>query len=239
MIGKPDRLPAVRGAMNLKNTGRSCMGNRKLLLVGGGGHCRSVLDCVLRSGAYDAIGIVEREGAADKTVLGVPVVGYDADLPRLLADGWQYAAVTLGSIGVPTRRRALCQQLKALGFQLPVLTDPSAVISSHAELAEGTFVGKRAVINAGSSVGVCAILNTGSVLEHDCTVGGFVHVSPGAVLCGAVQAEANAHIGAGAVVMQGVRIGHDSIIGAGSVIIRDVPADCTVVGNPGRILERT
>ena len=118
------------------------------------------------------------------------------------------------------------------------LADPSAVISSHAELAEGTFVGKRAVINAGSSVGVCAILNTGSVIEHDCMVGGFVHVSPGAVLCGAVQAEANVHIGAGAVVMQGVRIGRDSIIGAGSVIIRDVPADCTVVGNPGRILER-
>ena len=209
------------------------MGNRKLLLVGGGGHCRSVLDCVLRSGAYDAIGIVEREGAADKTVLGVPVVGHDADLPRLLADGWHYAAVTLGSIGAPTRRRALCQQLKALGFQLPVLADPSAVISSHAELAEGAFVGKRAVINAGSSVGACAILNTGSVLVHDCTVGGFVHVSPGAV-----QAEANAHVGAGAVVMQGVRIGRDSIIGAGSVIIRDVPADCTVVGNPGRILER-
>ena len=158
--------------------------------------------------------------------------------PRLLADGWHYAAVTLGSIGAPTRRRALCQQLKALGFQLPVLADPSAVISSHAELAEGAFVGKRAVINAGSSVGACAILNTGSVIEHDCTVGGFVHVSPGAVLCGAVQAEANAHVGAGAVVMQGVRIGRDSIIGAGSVIIRDVPADCTVVGNPGRILER-
>ena len=209
------------------------MGNRKLLLVGGGGHCRSVLDCVLRSGAYDAIGIVEREGAAGTTVLGVPVVGHDADLPRLLADGWHYAAVTLGSIGAPTRRHALYQQLKALGFQLPVLADPSAVISSHAELAEGTFVGKRAVINAGSSVGVCAILNTGSVIEHDCMVGGCVHVS-----CGAVQAEANVHIGAGAVVMQGVRIGRDSIIGAGSVIIRDVPADCTVVGNPGRILER-
>ena len=103
------------------------MGNRKLLLVGGGGHCRSVLDCVLRSGAYDAIGIVEREGAAGTTVLGIPIVGHDADLPRLLADGWHYVAVTLGSIGAPTRRRALYQQLKALGFQLPVLADPSAV----------------------------------------------------------------------------------------------------------------
>ena len=66
---------------------------------------------------------------------------------------------------------------------------------------------------------------------------GFTGIAIG-VLCGAVQAEANAHVGAGAVVMQGVRIGRDSIIGAGSVIIRDVPADCTVVGNPGRILER-
>lgn len=210
------------------------MAEGRLLLVGGGGHCRSVLDCALRSGTYEKIGIVEREGAPEQDVLGVPIVGHDADLPRLLADGWQYAAVTLGSVGHPSRRRALFHHLKTLGFQLPVIADPSAVISSHAKLSEGTFVGKRTVVNAGSVIGACAILNTGAVIEHDCQIGSFCHISPGAVLCGSVQVEENAHVGAGAVVIQGIHIGQGAIIGAGSVIIRDVPGNCTIVGNPGR-----
>ena len=75
-------------------------------------------------------------------------------------------------------------------------------------------------------------------MEHDCRVGAFCHISPGAVLCGAVEVEENAHVGAGAVVVQGVRIERGAIEGAGAVILRDVPDGCTVVGNPGRILER-
>ena len=214
------------------------MAEGKLLLVGGGGHCRSVLDCVLRSGAYDAVGIVERDGAPETAVLGVPVVGHDADLPRLRSEGWQSAAVTLGSVGDPSRRRALFEQLKALGFALPVLTDPSAVVSAHAEISEGVFLGKRTVVNAGVEIGACAIVNTGAVVEHDCRIGAFCHISPDAVLCGAVEVEENAHVGAGAVVIQGVRIGRGAIVGAGAVILHDVPAGCAVVGNPGRILER-
>lgn len=214
------------------------MAGNKLLLVGGGGHCRSVLDCVLRSGTYEAVGIVERDGAPEALVLGVPIVGHDADLPRLLADGWRFAAVTLGSVGDPSRRRALFRQLTLLGFHPPVIADPSAVISTHTDIAAGTFIGKRAVVNAGSMIGACAIVNTGAVIEHDCRIGAFCHISPGAVLCGAVQAEENTHIGAGAVVLQGVHIGRGAIIGAGSVILRDVPDGCTVVGDPGRIIKK-
>lgn len=214
------------------------MAEGKLLLVGGGGHCRSVLDCVLRSGQYESIGIIERDGVPETPVLGVRIVGHDEDLPRLFAEGWRSAVVTLGSVGAPARRRILFGQLKALGFQLPVIADSSAVISAHADIAEGTFIGKRAVLNAGAVVGACAILNTGAVIEHDCQIGSFCHISPGAILCGAVQVGENAHVGAGAVVIQGLHIGESALVGAGSVIIRDVPAHSTVVGNPGRILER-
>lgn len=215
------------------------MAKGNLLLVGGGGHCRSVLDCVLRSGLYERIGIVERDGVSlDETVLGVSVVGHDADLPRLYAEGWRDAAVTLGSIGAPDRRVALFGQLKRMGFRLPVIADPSATISSHAEIAEGTFIGKRAVLNAGTVIGKCAILNTGVVIEHDCRIGSFCHISPGAVLCGGVRVDENAHVGAGAAVIQGIHIGANAMVGAGAVIIRDVPMRRTVVGNPGRFLER-
>ncbi|MBS6457212.1 MAG: acetyltransferase [Firmicutes bacterium] len=214
------------------------MAGHKLLLVGGGGHCRSVLDCVLRSGQYSAVGIVERAGTPKNDVLGVPVVGTDEDLPQLYAQGWDCAAVTLGSVGAPTHRRRLYELLKKLGFVLPVIADPSAVVSPFAKIAEGTFIAKEAVINAGAAIGACTIINTAAVVEHDCQVGAFCHISPGAALCGGVCVEEDSHVGAASVVIQGIHIGRNAIVGAGTAVIRDVPEQCTVVGVPGRILER-
>lgn len=212
------------------------MEHRKILLVGGGGHCRSVLDCIHRLNRYDTFGIVERAGG--EGLPSVPMVGTDADLSALYDGGWREAVVTLGSIGNTERRRALYDLLKKTGFTLPVIADPSAVISADARIEEGTFIGKLAVVNAGAYVGRCAIINTGAIIEHECKIGDFAHISPGAVLCGGVRVEENAHIGAGAVVRQRIRIGHDALAGAGSVVIRDIAGHCTVVGNPGRILER-
>lgn len=212
------------------------MEHRKILLIGGGGHCRSVLDCIYRLNRYDTFGIVEREG--ENGLSSVPVVGTDADLPVLYNNGWREAVVTLGSIGNSERRRSLFDLLQEIGFTLPVIADPSAVISADTWIEEGTFVGKSAVINAGTHVGRCAIINTGAIIEHECKIGDFAHISPGAILCGSVNVEENSYIGAGAVVRQQIQIGHNVLVGAGSVIIRNVPGDCTVVGNPGRILKR-
>jgi len=213
------------------------VGSRKILLVGGGGHCRSVLDSLLSMGGYDEIGIVERLSGNWPALLGVPVVGSDADLPRLFNSGWIYAAITLGSVGDPTNRRRLYETLKSLGFTFPSIIDPSAVIGRAVTLGEGTFVGKQAAINSGSTVGHCAIINTGAVVEHDCSIGDFAHISPGAVLCGEVEVGRNAHVGAGAVVRQGIKVGQGTLIGAGSVIINDIAGNCTAVGVPARILE--
>ncbi|WP_325199888.1 acetyltransferase [Oscillibacter sp.] len=214
------------------------MKKRKILLIGGGGHCRSVLDCLWQSGAYEEMGLIEQALYQGEEALGIPVVGTDADLPALFAAGWKDAAVTVGSVGRPEARRRLCQRLKEIGFTLPPVISADAVVGRGVRVAEGAFIGKRAVVNAGCCVGLCAIVNTGAIAEHDCGIGNFAHVSPGAVLCGGVQVGENSHVGAGAVVRQQIRIGRDAVIGAGSVIIRDVPDRCTVVGNPGRILEK-
>lgn len=210
------------------------MGKSKILLVGGGGHCRSVLDCLLRSGAYDEIGAVDRDPEAGLSLLGIPVIGKDDDLPALFAAGWTNAAVTLGSVGHPDRRRALFRRLKEIGFALPVITDDSCVIGCEVTLGEGTFVGKRAVVNCRVQTGQCAIINTGAIVEHDCRIGSFAHISPGAVLCGEVHIGENTHIGAGSVVRQQIEIGRDSIVGAGSVVVRNIPDGSKAYGNPCR-----
>lgn len=211
------------------------MEHRKILLVGGGGHCRSVLDCIHRLNRYDTFGIVERAGG--EGLPSVPMVGTDADLSALYDGGWREAVVTLGSIGNSERRRALYDLLKKTGFTLPVIADPSAVISADARIEEGTFIGKLAVVNAGTHVGRCAIINTGAIIEHECKIGDFAHISPGAVLCGGVRVEENAHIGAGTVVRQGIRIGGSALIGMGSTVVGDMAEHMEAFGNPCRAVQ--
>lgn len=206
-----------------------------LLLIGGGGHCRSVLDCLVSLGEYSQIRIVDNDRSA--VALGIPLAGNDSDLPRLMRDGWTSAFITVGSIGSTGIRRRLYHLIKELGFQIPIIIDPTAIIANEVEIREGTFVGKHAVVNSGSKVGNCAIINTGSIVEHDCCIGDFSHVSPGTTICGQVLIGNDTHIGAGTVVRQGITIGSSTLIGAGSVVVKDIPGHVKAYGNPCKVVE--
>ena len=209
---------------------------KKLLLIGGGGHCHSVLDSVLRTGKYAEIGIIDKD--IRSACLGITVIGRDEDLPKLLKEGWSDAFVTVGSIGDTALRRRLYAMIKVLGFTIPMVIDPSAELAKDVQLSRGTFVGKHAVINSGTVIGECAIINTGAIVEHDCIIGKFSHVSPGAVLCGQVVVGNDSHVGAGSVVRQGIEIGERSIVGAGSVVVKKIPGEVVAYGNPCKIMKR-
>lgn len=206
-----------------------------LLLIGGGGHCRSVLDCLMSLGEYSQIGIVDNGKAVSD--LGISIVGSDGDLPELMRNGWTSAFITVGSIGPTGIRRRLYHLIKTSGFHIPVITDPTAVIAKNVEIKEGAFIGKCTVINASSRIGNCAIINTGAIVEHDCYIGDFSHISSGATICGQVRIGNDTHIGAGTVVRQGITIGSGTLIGAGSVVVKDIPECVKAYGNPCKVVE--
>ena len=218
------------------------MMENKLLLIGGGGHCHSVIDSALSAGVYTKIGVVAKdqdnynELTAD-TFLAPFLIGIDNDLSKLYANGWNCAFVSLGSVGDTRGRRILYKAISDLGFELPTIIDPSAIVSGQAIVEKGAFIGKRAVINTGSKVGVCSIINTGAIIEHDCIVGDFVHISPCATLCGQVSVGNDSHIGSGSVVRQCINIGAKSLVGAGSVVVKDIPDSVKAYGNPCRVVE--
>lgn len=211
------------------------MDEKKILLLGGGGHCRSVLDCLMSTGKYEEIGIIDYDKSA--SALGIDVVGTDDDLSRLLKEGWTDAFITVGSVGHTALRRKLFALIRELGFSIPFIIDPSAIIARGTVIGEGTFIGKRAVVNTGSIIGECAIINTGAIIEHDCKIDEFAHISPGSTLCGQVIVGKDSHIGAGSVVRQGICIGSNTIVGAGSVVVKDIPSEVTAFGNPCRVVE--
>lgn len=212
-----------------KNIGVAGMQN-KLVLIGGGGHCKSVLDAVYAMGTYSEIVITDYNNPPDSLILGCRVVGTDDKLSELFRRGFNHAFITVGSIKDTMIRRKAYEKAKKVGFTFPTVVDPTAVLASSARIGRGVFVGKNAVVNADAVIEDMAIINTGAIIEHECHVGEFSHVAVGAVVCGRAKIENDVFVGANATVIQEVKIGMNSIIGAGSIIINDVPEKSRIIG---------
>ncbi|MBY0206040.1 acetyltransferase [Paenibacillus cucumis (ex Kampfer et al. 2016)] len=207
--------------------------SRKILLIGGGGHCKSVLDSLLYYDDISEIGIIDQEANLEKKVNGIPIIGSDKDIPRFLSMGYNEAFVTLGS---SRQRRVFFQTISNLGFGIPVIIDKSAIISEDVKIGSGSFIGKRAIINAGASLGEGVIVNSGAIVEHDCIIGDFAHVSPGTVLCGEVEIGKDTQVGANSVVRQRVKIGSSTTVGMGSVVLKNISDNVVAYGNPCKVV---
>jgi sugar O-acyltransferase (sialic acid O-acetyltransferase NeuD family) len=211
------------------------MNDCPVIVVGAGGHGAVVADALLCAGRR-VLGFVDADPAwRGRTLLGLPVLGNDADLAAHdrtaieLANG-------LGGIGDGRGlRRRVQERLEADGWRFASVCHPSAVISAHARLAPGAQVLAGAVVQALADVGRGAIVNTRAVVEHHARVGDFAHLAPGALLCGQVTAGADSHIGAGAVIRQNVALGAHVVVAMGAAVLRDV-SEGTVAGVPAQAL---
>lgn len=203
---------------------------KRLVLIGGGGHCMSVLDSARRMGIFQEIVITDNGKPIGSDIMGCKVAGDDGMLEKLYQSGFRYAFLTIGSIGGSHARQAAYGAAAKVGFCFPNIIDPSAAVSSHAKLGSGIFIGKNAAVNAGACIGDMVIINSGAVVEHGCQIGEFSHISVGAAICGDVVIGKSVFAGANAAVIQGVEIGSGSVIGAGSVVLSNVLAGSTRTG---------
>lgn len=204
----------------------------KIILLGGGGHCESVIDTIIDSKLYEIVGIIDLKESVGQYVNNVKIIGSDENLIEFKQQGIENAFITVGSVGSPKIRINLYELANKLDFKMPVIIDKSAVISKTSIIGEGTYIGKGAIINTNAVIGSNCIINTGSIIEHDCNVSDFVHISPGATLCGGVKVCKNTHIGANATIIQYKNIGENVIIGAGSVVTKDIKSNLKAYGNP-------
>ncbi|WMJ81181.1 acetyltransferase [Clostridium sp. MB40-C1] len=208
----------------------------KIVLVGGGGHCKVIIDIIKSMRKYEIVGITDSKGIGDK-LLDVPIIGNDDVLSQVYKGGVKNAFISFGSIGNMGLRDKIYYNLKRIGYEVPVLIHNKAVVSPYAKIKEGTCVMAGAVINPGAEIGENCIINTSSVVEHDCLVGRNTHISPRVCLAGGVKVGINSHIGAGASVIQGINIGSDVVVGAGAVVLNDIKDSVTTVGVPAKIIK--
>lgn len=204
-----------------------------VIILGGGGHARVVIDALLKQGRR-ILGYSDLESVG-QPVLGVSRLGNEEMIYQFgpekvrLANG-------VGSVQPGPLRSAVFQRFTAKGYMFEQVVHPSALVATDVQLGAGVQIMAGAVVQSGTRIGADSIINTSASVDHDCILGEHVHVAPGAVLCGNVRVGDGAHIGAGATVVQGKSIGAGSMVGAGAVVLADVPAEVTVVGVPAKIL---
>ncbi|NBI70653.1 hypothetical protein D3Z50_06200 [Clostridiaceae bacterium] len=186
----------------------------EIILVGYGGHAKSMVDAIERSRQFHIAGYTDsRERDSEYVYLGT-----DEALENYLEKGIHNLALCIGYLGKGTIRERLYRNLKERGFSFPVIMDPSAVVSERAVIGEGTFIGKKAVINSEALIGKMCIINTAAVIEHECQVGDFSHISVGAVLCGQVRTGEAVFVGANATIIQCQEIEEREVVPAGMTV---------------------
>lgn len=190
-----------------------------ILLIGGGGHCKSCIDVIEQEGMFRIAGIVDAPEKQGSKVLGYEVLGSDDDLPGLV-ESCPNVLITLGHVKSPTRRMELFDHLKRLGARFPVIRSSLSYVSPHAQVGEGTIIMHYAVLNAGAEVGRNCIVNTKALIEHDVVVGDNSHVSTGAIVNGGVRIGAGTFIGSNSVFQEYASVPPGSFAKANSLIVR-------------------
>jgi len=208
------------------------MNKKKIILIGGGGHCKVVISQLKKLPNFKIVGLIDNNKPLESSLMGVKVIGNDIDLKRIHKKGINYALITVGSIKDNIKRYDLFNMAKEIGFRFPIVISHESFVDKSVKIREGTIIMPGCLINVDVSIGNNCIINTGAIIEHDCKIGNHCHIAPGVHLSGGIEIGNLSFIGIGSTVIQGIRIGKNVIVGAGSVVTKDIQDDVTVFGNP-------
>lgn len=187
----------------------------KMVLIGGGGHCVSVIDVIELENKYDIIGILDPN--TSNKVLGYPVLGGDEMIPKLVTEN-VFFLISVGQIKSAVLRMKLARILAENKANMATVISPLSYVSKHALIEEGTIIMHHALVNAGAKVGKHCIINTKANIEHGAEIGDFCHISTAAVVNGNTRVGNETFVGSNAVLSNNIELKPNSIISAGNFI---------------------
>lgn len=185
-----------------------------ILLIGGGGHCKSVIDVIEQENKYSIAGIIDKKERIGEKVLGYEIMGSDEDIKKLF-DKYKYAFITIGHIKSNSTRLSIFSLLKSIGYKIPAIISPLAYVSKHSFIGEGSIIMHHALVNTGAKIGQNCIINTKALIEHDVLIEDNCHISTASVVNGGTIVKENTFIGSNSTSKEYIQI--DGFIKAGSI----------------------
>ncbi|MCC2781332.1 NeuD/PglB/VioB family sugar acetyltransferase [Parabacteroides distasonis] len=208
---------------------------RQIILVGGGGHCKSVIEAA-ESAGYTIKGILDLPQFMGNKVLDYAVIGSDEEIP-LYVNECDFV-VTLGYIKKPLLRDKLHERIEAAGGNLATIVASTAHVSKYATLGAGTVVLHGAMVNAGAAIGKGCIINTLANIEHDAIIGDYCHISTGAMVNGDCRVGENTFLGSRSVMVNNTSIPSSSVFAAGCLVRKTLTIEGLYAGNPAVLIKK-
>lgn len=193
----------------------------KILLIGGGGHCKSCIEVIESTNKYEIVGIIDAPDKIGDIICGYKVIGHDDNLHEFLPE-IQNVCITVGQIKSSRLRRKLFTLAKEIGFNLPPILASTARVSKHAKVSEGSIIMHQAFVNADAHIGVNCIVNSKALVEHDTIVGDFCHISTASSLNGDVKIGDDCFIGSNTCINHGIQICNEVVIGSNASITKSI-----------------
>ncbi len=206
----------------------------QVLVFGGGGHAKVVIDIIEKQAQYRVSGIIDIPLQKTPSLWNYAYLGTENDIGNL---GILQGIVAVGDNRI---RQQIVEKIATLlpKFRFITAIHPSAQIARGVEISSGTVVMAGSCINADTRIGSHCIINTRSSIDHDCVIEDFASIAPGATLGGNVRVGCGSAVGLGASIIHKVSIGAHSLVGAGAVVVKDVPENVVAYGVPCQIIRR-
>ena len=185
--------------------------NKKIVLVGAGGHGVSSADVIETENKYKIYGFVDEKKKI--SLQKYKIIGSDKDLVKIRKTT-NNALVVVGQIKNLFLREKIFKKLVRYKFNFPIIISPLAYVSKNASLGKGTIIMHKAIVNSNAKIGKNCIINTGAIIEHDVIIGDNCHISTGTIVNGGVVIKNNSFVGSGAVIKQNIKIGKACLINA-------------------------
>lgn len=205
---------------------------RPLILIGGGGHCTSIIDAAESIGRK-ILGVLDIPEHYGETILSTKVIGNDDDIPKYVEIA--EFIISVGFIKHVYLRTKLYNKVIKAGGKLATIIASTAYVSKYATISEGTVIMHHAFVNAKAEVGKNVIINSFACIEHDSTIGDHCHISTGAIVNGGCLVGENVFIGSQSVLANNTVVGNDIIISAGSFVKNSITKQGLYFGNPAHI----
>lgn len=206
---------------------------KNLIIIGAGSFGREVLhwawDCDAHGRDWKVGGFIDDnlQAVADFD-LDVPVINTVKDYQPQPAD------VFVCAVGIPKVKKHLVDTIAQRGGQFINVIHPSVIVAPQAELGVGIVLCPRVTVSCNTVIGDHVGVNVNSVISHDAKIEAYAVLSNFCDMTGKTTLKEGAFMGSHATLLPSVCVGQWAVVGAGAVAIKDVPANSTLYGAPGR-----
>ncbi len=210
---------------------------KDLVIIGAGGFGREVawlIEEINRDKpCWNPIGYVDEDPyKRDLDLNGIPVLGSFDEL-----SGAVMKAAAICAVGNPFSKYNLVRRGSELGFEYVNLVHPNVRMSRYVKMGAGNIICAGNILTVNITIGNHVILNLDCTVGHDAIIKDHCTVLPSVNLSGNTMLSEGCLMGTNSAAIEGISVGEWSIVGAGAMLTKDVPAHCTAVGVPAKVIK--